>query len=131
MDRQALGQIAAKHGIALIVRFGSTAVEGRMHAASDVDLAVLFERMPTLDQELDAAVDLQALVRDREVDIVVVNRADPLLLKQIVAVGQLEFGSAQRMDALKRYAFKRYEDHRRFLAMEREYLARKIAGRQR
>jgi hypothetical protein len=30
------------------------------------------------------------------------------------------------LQELKIYAFKRYQDHRRFLAMERDYVARKL-----
>jgi hypothetical protein len=35
-------------------------------------------------------------------------------------------GTLQPAQRLKIYAFKRYQDHRRFLAMERAYVSRKI-----
>jgi len=40
MDTQRLEEIARKHGIALMLRFGST-VSGRTHPRSDLDIAVL------------------------------------------------------------------------------------------
>jgi hypothetical protein len=35
-------------------------------------------------------------------------------------------GSPRRLHELKMYAFKRYQDHRRYLAMERDYVARAV-----
>lgn len=124
MDHR-LDEIARRYDIALIVRFGST-VSGREHARSDVDVGVLFAQMPTLQVELDVTADLQQVFGPREVDLVVLNRADPLLLKQITDRAVLEYGTAERLDALARYAFKRYHDHRPYFEMEREYVARAL-----
>jgi uncharacterized protein len=127
VNSQALADLAHRHGIALVIRFGST-VTGQTHPGSDVDLGVLFERLPrTLDEELHAIADLQALESDRPVDIAVLNRADPLLLKQVTDHARLEYGTEARFDAFRRYAFKRYQDHRRFFDMEREYVERVTA----
>ena len=75
----------------------------------------------------DLIADLQALVPDREVDLVVLNRADPLLLKQITDHCELIYGSPRRLDELKLYAFKRYQDHRRYLDLERRFVAEALA----
>jgi hypothetical protein len=43
----------------------------------------------------------------------------------------LLFGAPRDLHALKMYAFKRYQDHRPYLAMERTYVAqaiRRLAG---
>jgi predicted nucleotidyltransferase len=117
---------AGKHGVRLLLQFGSS-VSGRTHAASDVDLAVLLERPnPSLKAHAELTADLQALFPDREADIAVINHADPLFLKQIVERCRLLHGPARGLAELKIYAFKRYQDHRRFLAMEREYVRRKV-----
>ena len=126
MEEQPLQVLASRLGIALIVRFGST-VTGRTHPGSDIDFGVLFEQMPGLEAELDVAAGLQALNRGREVDLAVLNRADPLLLKQVADAAVLEYGTPQRLEAFKRLAFKRYQDHRRFFDMERAYVERSIA----
>jgi predicted nucleotidyltransferase len=107
VDLQALSDVAHKHGLVLVIRFGST-VTGGVHPQSDVDLGVLFERMPTsLDEELSLAADLQAVEPGKPIDVTLLNRADPLLLKQVTDHARLEYGTAERFDAFKRYAFKR------------------------
>lgn len=128
VDPLGLADIARRHGIALVIRFGST-VTGQTHPGSDVDLGVLFERLPqALEEELRVIADLQALQSGRPVDVAVLNRADPLLLKQVTDHARLEYGTNERFDAFRRYAFKRYQDHRRFFDMEREYVERVTAA---
>ena len=124
MDRQCLGQAAAAHGVELLVQFGST-VTGATHARSDVDLAVLLTRLPeSYDKEADLQAALQSCVKDCDVDLVILNRADPLLLRQVTEKGSLLYGDPSRWQEFRAYAFKRYQDHRRFLEMEREYVQR-------
>jgi predicted nucleotidyltransferase len=128
MDPHAVERVARRHGIALLVRFGSTAT-GRTHARSDCDLGVLLDRAPeTFAAHAELIGDLQGLVQGREVDVTVINHADPLLLRQVVEGGQLVFGSPRRFAELRILAFKRYQDHRRYFAMEREYVERKVVG---
>jgi predicted nucleotidyltransferase len=129
VDHQALGALARRHGIALVIRFGST-VTGHTHPGSDVDLGVLFERFPTsLDEELQVIADLQALDPTRPVDVAVLNRADPLLLKQVTDHARLEYGTEARFDAFRRYAFKRYQDHRPYFDLERQYVEQMTSRR--
>jgi predicted nucleotidyltransferase len=119
---------AREHGVRLLLQFGST-VTGRVHAGSDVDLAVMLDRPPASLLEHGAlAADLQALFPDREVDLAVLNHADPLLLKQVVDGCRLLYGDPGALSELRIYAFKRYQDHRSFLAMEREYVRRKVSA---
>ena len=128
MDAQALEQIAHRHGIALIVEFGSM-VTGHVHPRSDLDLAILLQRPPLSFEELaDLRHELQTLHPDHEVDVAMINRADPLFLKKITERCRLLYGSPRRLAELKIYAFKRYQDHRRYLALEREYVKR-VLGR--
>ena len=61
-------------------------------------------------------------------DLAVLNHADPLLLKQVVDGCRLLYGAPRALSELRMYAFKRYQDHRRFLAMERDYVRRKVAA---
>lgn len=120
--------VARRYGIRLLLRFGSS-VTGRVHAGSDLDLGVLVDHMPDSFSVLaDCQTDLQALAPGREVDLVVLNHADPLLLKQVTDHCELVHGSPRQLEALKLYAFKRYQDHRRYLDMERSYVDRKIAA---
>jgi predicted nucleotidyltransferase len=114
--------LANKHGIRLLLQFGSS-VTGHLHDDSDIDLAVLLERVPdSIAADADLRTDLQALVPDRDVDVTLINRADPLLLQQIAEHHRLLYGTARELDAFLRYAFKRYQDHRPYLALERDYV---------
>lgn len=126
MNPEDVAIVARTHGIRLLLQFGSS-VTGQLHQHSDVDLAVLLERIPdSLAAEADLRVDLQALVADRDVDVTLLNHADPLLLKQIAEHNRLLYGSPRELDAFNRYAFKRYQDHRRYLALERDYVDREL-----
>ena len=110
------------------MQFGST-VTGQTHAQSDLDLGVLLERVPESFGALsDLIAELQALADGREVDLTVLNHADPLLLKQVIEHSRLLYGSERRFQALQLQAFKRYQDYRPYLAMERAYVERKSAG---
>lgn len=129
VDPAALDTLAHRHGIVLLLQFGSS-VTGREHAGSDLDLAVLLERFPeSADAHADLVADLQTLVPGREIDVAIVNRADPLFLKQITADCRLLYGAESRLHELRIYAFKRHQDHRRFLAMERDYVRRAVETR--
>ena len=126
MEHTRFAALARRHGVLLLVQFGSS-VSGKTHASSDLDLAVLLERAPESWQaQADLLADLQALFPGKEVDVSLVNRADPLFLRKITEQCRLLYGPAERLHELKIYAFKRYQDHRRFLAMEREYVTRKL-----
>jgi predicted nucleotidyltransferase len=128
MPPAGLDAIARAHGVELLVQFGST-VAGTTHAQSDVDLAVLLPGPPASLFELgDLALALQPLFPEVEVDLALLNHADPLLLKQVTERGRLLFGDPARWQEFRAYAFKRYQDHRRFLAMERDYVARAVAA---
>ena len=126
VDAERLADVARQRGIKLLLQFGSS-VTGRLHPRSDVDLGVLLDRAPSsLADHADLIADLQALVPDREVDVAIINHADPLFLKKITEGANLLYGSPRALHELKMYAFKRYQDHRRYLALEREYVDRRI-----
>lgn len=128
MDPEAeqLAAIARKYGIVLLLRFGSS-VTGKMHEHSDIDLAVLLREVPeSWEVHGELLGDLQALYPGRDVDATVLNRADPLFLKKITEACTLVHGSERDLQRLKIYAFKRYQDHRKYLEMERRYVERSL-----
>ena len=123
-----IDDIARRHGIALILQFGST-VDGAVHEKSDLDIGVLFDRRPPgLAETGEIAHELQMLFPDREVDLAVLDRADPLFLKQVLERCRLLAGSPRRLAELKIYGFKRYQDHRRYLALEAQHVRRVLSG---
>ena len=126
MDAQSLEGIARRYGLGLIVEFGSM-VTGRVHPRSDLDLAILLDRPALSFAELaDLRHDLQSLHPDHEVDVAIINHADPLFLKKITERCRLLHGSRRRLAELKIYAFKRYQDHRRYFALEGAYVQRAL-----
>jgi predicted nucleotidyltransferase len=126
MESPLLAEIGVRYRIRLLLQHGST-VAGRTHAGSDVDLAVLFEPGAGPLANLAAlAADLQPLFPGRELDLAPIDHADPLFLKKILEQCRLLFGSRRHLAELRIYAFRRYQDHRRFLALERTYVSRSL-----
>jgi uncharacterized protein len=120
-----LDEIAARHGIRLMVKFGST-VTGRRHPSSDLDIAVLLERRPDMQQELALYADLHTLFPGEDLDLAIMNRADPLFLAQIMKSCELIWGQPRELHELKMLAFRRYQDHRRYLEHEKRYVEQAI-----
>ena len=123
-EAQALEEIARRHRIRLIVQFGSS-VTGKTHARSDVDLAILLEGPPLpFGEHAELVHELQGLFPSQEVDLGFLNRADPLFLKKVTEACRLLYGHPSELQRLKIYAFKRYQDHRKYLDLERRFVAK-------
>jgi hypothetical protein len=79
--------------------FGSV-VSGRMRTDSDIDLAVLLsERVPSssmLDYRLKLMADAGGVLRRRNVDVVILNQATPLLAHRVLSKGKLIFERSAR-----------------------------------
>jgi predicted nucleotidyltransferase len=120
--------IARRHGVRLLLQHGST-VTGRTHEGSDVDVAVLFGGDVPLERLGGLLADLEAAFPGREVDLGVLDRADPLYLKKVLENARLLAGSERDLAELRLYAFRRYQDHRRFLRLEEEHVERFLAAR--
>lgn len=123
-----LDRIVCAHGIRMLLQFGST-VTGRVHAKSDVDLAVVLERPSSTIAARGALVhDLQTLFPDSEIDLAILNHADPLFLKQVMDSCRLLYGTSAELRRLQLLAFKRYQDHRKYLELERRFVADAVTG---
>lgn len=123
----ALQKVAEQHRIRLMIQFGSTVTE-RRHPGSDLDLAVLLESSDlSMQTMLEIQESLQKVFQGQTVDLAFINRADPLFLKKVVERCRLLYGDARDLARLRLYAFKRYQDHRRFLEFERRYVERQVS----
>lgn len=126
---EAVADVARRAGIDLIVLFGS-AVRGRLRRESDVDIAVRFvQGRPGFEAEALVAAELhQALRPPRELDLVVLNGASPLLLAEVAADGVVLYAASPEVWPLFRlYARRRFEDtekyrRRRWAALKQRYL---------
>jgi predicted nucleotidyltransferase len=121
-----LQDLARRYGIQVIIQFGST-VSGPLHSRSDLDLAILLNNADVpLERLGEIQQSLQSCFPGREVDLAMINRADPLFIKKMTERCRLLYGSVKDLQRLHLYAFKRYQDHRRFLDLERRYVERAL-----
>lgn len=117
-----IDRIAKDYGLKLVLLFGSE-VSGKLHQGSDLDVAVLFQNQETAnDRVFELIAEMQVVFPEREVDIGLINSADPLFLKKILEDCELLSGEPRSLSELKMYAFRRYIDHKRFLKMEEQYI---------
>ncbi len=123
-----LGDLAQRFRIRMILQFGST-VTGTTHARSDLDLAV---KLDTSNVSLQTILEIQEALQPqfpgREVDLAILNRADPFFLKKIAESCRVLFGTAQDLSRLRLYAFKAHQDFRPYLELERQSVTRCLAA---
>jgi len=121
--RLGIAEIAKNFGLSLVVLFGSVAA-GTDRPDSDIDLGVRFkDGDPGLSRTLDVQRELSDLIREREVDLSVLNRADPFFMKKIAERCEFLYEDPGKASAFLLLAFKRYQDHRKYLEMERDFAA--------
>jgi uncharacterized protein len=120
--------LAARTAAIAAVVFGSAA-GGSLRPDSDVDLALLFAegRVPREDEILEMRADLEQLLR-RDVDLIVLNQASPILAFQAARHGTLLFCRDRR--AYERFLVRlitEYADFKRIRRpIEEAVLARRI-----
>lgn len=122
LSHAAFERFCRRHRVRLAVLFGSTA-NGRRTASSDLDLAFWLRDEPKSSSELDLVNALMSLLHCNDVDVVVLNHANPLLQWQVASTGKLLYerqaGAFRRFQLL---AFKRHQDARRIYQWTRAYL---------
>lgn len=87
-------RFCGEHGISRAILFGSQAT-GRATRESDIDLAVWLERVELLSDTREAAragrqllKDLANYLQTGNIDLVILNRASPLLKFQVAKTGR-------------------------------------------
>jgi predicted nucleotidyltransferase len=109
---EAVADVARREGIDLVVLFGSAA-HGRLRAESDLDVAVRFlSGRPDFATEARVAAELHAALKPpRELDLVLLHHASPLLLMEVAAEGILLYeASPETWPLFQLYARRRFED---------------------
>src|SRR5436309_2543951 len=79
--------LEGRFGLDALWVFGSEA-QGTAGIESDLDLAALFRRAPTATELLDARLEIAASL-SRDVDLVDLDRASPILVMQVLRHGRL------------------------------------------
>ena len=120
---RSIAGMARKRGLSLVVLFGSVAADAA-RTDSDIDIAVKFVGGdPGLLRTLEVQEEISGLFRGRKIDLSVLNRADPLFMKKIAERCEILFAEPGEAEAFLLMAFKRYQDHRKYLDMERDFVA--------
>lgn len=123
-SKEVLKPIVQKFGIRLIVLFGSV-VRGTTNAESDIDLGVLTNRPLTFNQRLKLWGALSPLF-NIEVDLVVLNHANPVLAFEVASTGDLLFeNKSNTWDNWKSFSFRQYWDTGKFRSDLRRFITRR------
>lgn len=131
-----LKEVFVKNGVILAYLFGSQA-EGRAGPRSDIDIAVLFDpSIPYRDQskrQIMLINELMGIFGRSDVDVVVLNRATPLLAHQVVKYGQVIYEDEATRPAVDfaAYTISRYADTEPLRRLRLRYLAERIEERKR
>ncbi|MFQ6058746.1 MAG: nucleotidyltransferase domain-containing protein [Anaerolineae bacterium] len=138
MDIQAyqsqLERLFIEHGVVLAYLFGSQA-EGRAGPLSDLDFAVLLgDDLPSerhTDIQIDLIGDLMRLFHRHDVDVVILNRATPLLAHQVVKHGKVIYEDEVTRPAVDFavHAISRYADTEPLRRLAQRYLEEWIEER--
>ena len=113
--------LAGHPGVRLAYVFGSAA-RGALRADSDVDVAVRFAARPTLDALAALAINLERAA-ERRADVIDLDMAPPLLLREVVKEGRLLFAASDdERVAFETAALARYADTAHLRRVQAEYL---------
>jgi len=112
-----IAKIAKKFQLKLIIIFGSFA-NGKNRKDSDLDVAVLGAKEVTFKEQIDLTGELSRLLNE-DVDLSVLNKANPLLLFEASKNSILLYGQRQEFLKFKLYAFNAYHDYAPYFEMEK------------
>ena len=80
--------------IILVFLFGSSA-SNRLRPSSDVDIGILFESVPEIEAKIALTQELSSILK-REVDLVVLDNASPILRMQVLKHGILIYSRGKK-----------------------------------
>jgi len=120
-----IAKIAKKFQLKLIVIFGSFA-SGKNREYSDLDIGVLGSKDVFFDEQIVLTNELSQIF-NKNIDLSVLNRANPLLLFQASKNPILIYGNRQNFLKFKLYAFNVYNDYAPYFKMEKN-LNKKIVN---
>mgnify|MGYP001601469766 FL=1 len=108
-----------------MILFGSAA-ENRQHKKSDIDIAVVLAKPISLQKELKLRSELFKIFK-KEIDMVQIQHASPLLLGQIAIHGKLLFGNKKNFAAFRIYAQKSFLDFEPYFKLREQIINRKLS----
>lgn len=123
-QKQALKKTAEKYGLKLIILFGSFA-NGTNKPDSDFDVAILAKDRSIAKHDFDL---ISAITRalERDVDLSIINLADPLLKYEIARNCVLLYGDDDDFIDFKAKAAMQYMDNQPFFVQEFNYIKKQL-----
>jgi uncharacterized protein len=121
-NKQKIEEFAKKHGLSLLVLFGSQAT-GKTHKKSDIDIAFISSKKLSLREVANLAFEATSILQDGPVDLVDVRNTSPLLLREIVQSGKILYEKeSSTFILLKIYAHKLVMEAKPLLKLRRDSL---------
>jgi uncharacterized protein len=118
IQKTQIAKIAEKFQLKLVMIFGSFA-SGKNREDSDLDIAVLDLKNASLNEQISLTNEL-SLIFKKNVDLSVLDKANPLLLFQISKNSILLHGNKEEFFKFKLYAFNVYNDYAPYFEMEKK-----------
>jgi predicted nucleotidyltransferase len=121
IQKASFEKLAKKYKIKLILLFGSEVTKKR-HLMSDLDIGVCFEKNELNFQKFGQLIsEFQEIFPKKEIDLAIINNADPLFLKKILETAQLLYGKKSNLAKLKLYSFHQYLDYQKYFKLEEKF----------
>lgn len=115
-QKKKTAKLAKKFQLKLIMIFGSFA-NGKNRSGSDLDIAVLGFKEISFKKQIILTNEL-AKIFNKNIDLSVLNKANPLLIFQASKNSILLYGGAKEFLKFKLYAFRLYHDYAPYFALE-------------
>lgn len=125
--KKKIKKTAKEYNLSLVLAFGSK-ISGWARKESDLDIGVLSKKAHFEKDYFGLYADLSKIFKGEDIDLVFINRADPLLLKKIAENCLLIYGSKRSFSWFKVYALERYYDFQKHFELERKYVKGFIRG---
>ena len=122
-DRQRMADCLAREPNVLAAWHFGSSLEGSIRPGADVDIGVLFFRMPTMDELANLRSALQDALAFDAIDLVVLNEASPILRFEAISGRPVYAADPQARAGFASLTAREYEDEmaqwRRALMMGR------------
>ncbi len=120
--KEVASSVAKQHALLLMILFGSQAT-GQTHRQSDVDIAVLADRLLSINELIKIGYELEKVVRLGPIEMVDLKSAPPLLLKAVATEGKLLYECRSQLFAeFQIRALRRYFDTKPLRKLQEESL---------
>lgn len=116
-QQEKISEIAKKYSLKLVLLFGSFA-NRKNRKDSDLDIAIFGSQKISFHKELKIIGEFSRIF-GKEIDLTILNRANPLLSFQVSKNCVLLYGAKEDFFKFKTYAFRLYSDYAPYFEMEK------------